>query len=45
MLQSNTPEWSRQGQSRQLSTQTADQLTMIASTHTITDWQLLATMD
>ena len=27
MLQSNTPEWSRQGQSGQLSTQTADQLT------------------
>ena len=45
MLQSNTPEWSRQGQSVQLSTQTADQLTMAAATHTITNWRLLATMD
>ena len=36
MLQSNTPEWSRQGQLGQLSTQTAYQLTMTASTHTIT---------
>ena len=42
---SNTPEWSRQGQSGQLSTQTADQLTMTASTHTIINWRLLATMD
>ena len=31
MLKSNTPEWSRQGQSGQLSTQTADQLTMAAA--------------
>ena len=45
MLQSNTPEWSCQGQSGQLSTQTADQLTMAASTNTITNWRLLATMD
>ena len=45
MLQSNTPEWSRQGQSGQLSTQTADQLTMAASTHAITNWRLLTTMD
>ena len=44
MLQSNTPEWSRQGQSGQLST-TADQLTMAVATHTITNWRLLATMD
>ena len=41
MLQSNTPEWSCHGQ---LSTQTADQLTM-AATHAITNWRLLATMD
>ena len=45
MLQSNTPEWSRQGQLGQLSTQTADQLTMATSTHAITNWRLLATMD
>ena len=45
MLQSNTPEWSYQGQLGQLSTQTADQLTMAASTHAITNWRLLATMD
>ena len=45
MLQSNTPEWSCQGQSGQLFTQTADQLTMAASTYTVTNWQLLATMD
>ena len=45
MLRLNTPEWSRQGQSGQLSTQTADQLTMTASTHTITNWRLLATID
>ena len=45
MLKSNTPEWSRQCQSGQLSTQTADQLTMAASTTSITDWRLLATMD
>ena len=42
MLQSNTPEWSCQGQ---LSTQTADQLTMAASTLALTNWRLLATMD
>ena len=45
MLQSNTPEWSRQGQTGELSTQTADQLTITASTHIITNWRLLATMD
>ena len=44
MLQSNTPEWSRQGQSGQISTQTADQLAMAALTHAITNWRLLATM-
>ena len=45
MLQSNTPEWSYQGQLGQLSTQTDDQLTMAASTHAITNWGLLPTMD
>ena len=39
MLQLNTPEWSGQGQSGQLSTQTADQLTMATSTHAITTGQ------
>ena len=43
MLQSNTPEWSCK--SGQLSTQTADQLTMAASTHAIANWLLLTTMD
>ena len=33
MLQLNTPEWLRQGQSGQLSIQTADQLTMSLNTH------------
>ena len=45
MLQSNTPEWSYQGQLGQLSTHTADQLIMAAFTHAITNWRLLTTMD
>ena len=45
MFQSNTPEWSYQGQLGQLSTHTADQLTMAASTHAITNWRLLTTIN